>query len=353
MLLTEIENNRTNFVCILAGYEDKMQELLAVDPGLARRFSRKLVLPDYSALQLSQIAKSTAEQSNFSFPAALVQLLADQIQAVHASAIPVANGGLAIELTEKAIQSLMVRCMEEQIPYDSAARTLCARDFGIVSAPTSSEMILEAFQRLCATSQFEQGSNTLLSNRNTLLNLPGPQASDSALLIDNSMTQGNSTAIVEETCVIVDPVRQERMTRIRNRAVSPATGHLVEGVGPMFGEPVQCSSDCGCAADATEEFGAEAEVTLSDSEDEEVEIELENVAELDAKKKKKPKAKCDQRDQQALKRSGPCVAGFDWDRRTGDLFASPCDKCGKRPSSGGYQCKGGTHWICMSCVRKL
>merc|ERR1711939_410393 len=38
MLLTEVENNRTEVLVVLAGYEDKMEELINADPGLARRF---------------------------------------------------------------------------------------------------------------------------------------------------------------------------------------------------------------------------------------------------------------------------------------------------------------------------
>merc|ERR1712151_251931 len=34
MLLTEVENHRTEVLVVLAGYEDKMQELLRIDPGL-------------------------------------------------------------------------------------------------------------------------------------------------------------------------------------------------------------------------------------------------------------------------------------------------------------------------------
>ena len=37
-LLTEVENNRTGTVVILAGYEDKMKLLMRADPGLPRRF---------------------------------------------------------------------------------------------------------------------------------------------------------------------------------------------------------------------------------------------------------------------------------------------------------------------------
>ena len=36
-LLTEVENNRTNLLVVLAGYADKMKTLMRADPGLPRR----------------------------------------------------------------------------------------------------------------------------------------------------------------------------------------------------------------------------------------------------------------------------------------------------------------------------
>merc|ERR1719379_244726 len=62
MLLTEVENNRTDILVILAGYDDKMQCLMKADPGLARRFPNKLVLPDYNGKDLASIAHLTAEE---------------------------------------------------------------------------------------------------------------------------------------------------------------------------------------------------------------------------------------------------------------------------------------------------
>merc|ERR1719197_1869011 len=61
MLLTEVENNRTDILVILAGYDDKMRGLMKADPGLSRRFPNKLVLSDYNAKDLASIARLTAE----------------------------------------------------------------------------------------------------------------------------------------------------------------------------------------------------------------------------------------------------------------------------------------------------
>jgi hypothetical protein len=45
-------------VVVLAGYEQQIEELLAVNPGLKSRFSERLVFPDFSvadAVQLLQL----------------------------------------------------------------------------------------------------------------------------------------------------------------------------------------------------------------------------------------------------------------------------------------------------------
>jgi hypothetical protein len=54
-LLTEVENNRTDVMVILAGYIEQMEGLLDADPGLRRRFPRRLHLQDYDGIALGRI----------------------------------------------------------------------------------------------------------------------------------------------------------------------------------------------------------------------------------------------------------------------------------------------------------
>merc|ERR1719420_267083 len=81
MLLTEVENHRTEVLVVLAGYEDKMQELLCADPGLARRFPTTLNLQDYSAGELAEIASKVAkERFDIPFEDGLADALAAWIE---------------------------------------------------------------------------------------------------------------------------------------------------------------------------------------------------------------------------------------------------------------------------------
>ena len=61
-LLTEVENNRTNLMVVLAGYKDKMGKLMRADPGMARRFPLRLNLPDYSCAELAQICRKVVAE---------------------------------------------------------------------------------------------------------------------------------------------------------------------------------------------------------------------------------------------------------------------------------------------------
>lgn len=56
VLLKEMEDRRGHFCVILAGYQDKMQDLLAVNPGLKSRLQFTLEFPDYTREELGEIA---------------------------------------------------------------------------------------------------------------------------------------------------------------------------------------------------------------------------------------------------------------------------------------------------------
>jgi SpoVK/Ycf46/Vps4 family AAA+-type ATPase len=79
-LLTETENNRTNLMVVMAGYQDKMDRLMRMDPGLERRFQGRLHLPDYSADEIANICELVAK-SRFgkTFEPGLLAVLARHI----------------------------------------------------------------------------------------------------------------------------------------------------------------------------------------------------------------------------------------------------------------------------------
>jgi AAA+ superfamily predicted ATPase len=66
ILMTRLENDRTKFVGVVAGYEREMQVFLdTVNPGMRRRFKHYLHLNDYSAEELFAIFNSMVKKAGY------------------------------------------------------------------------------------------------------------------------------------------------------------------------------------------------------------------------------------------------------------------------------------------------
>ena len=93
MLLTELENNRGNVLVIMAGYADKMQNLMQSDPGMPRRFAKTINLPDYNCDHLSEIAERFANKIDLFFDKGLKKRLSNFMYATCRDQISQHNGG--------------------------------------------------------------------------------------------------------------------------------------------------------------------------------------------------------------------------------------------------------------------
>merc|ERR1712196_530439 len=134
MLLTELENHRTEVLVVLAGYEDKMEKLMQSDPGLARRFPTRLKLQDYAPAELAEIAqKVAAERFGVQFEEGLADTLASWIEQ-HASQLDVSShsGGLAVNLTEEALGRLAERAIAAGVDPGQEETRLTAEDFELL-----------------------------------------------------------------------------------------------------------------------------------------------------------------------------------------------------------------------------
>jgi SpoVK/Ycf46/Vps4 family AAA+-type ATPase len=140
-LLTEVENNRTSMMCVMAGYKDKMQRLLRMDPGLERRFRGSLHLPDYTPTELAEICVGVAKSRYDKEIASHVEeALAEHIKNYFHREISTQNGGLAVNIVEAALERQADRLAElyqagatgaDVSALRVAARTLVASDFEI------------------------------------------------------------------------------------------------------------------------------------------------------------------------------------------------------------------------------
>ena len=109
-LLTEVENNRTNLLVVLAGYKDKMKDLLDMDPGLPRRFATRIHIDDYSCNELARICEHVAKSRfGFTFPNYLLDALEWHLIKNEKHRVSSENGGLSVNLTEAAARRLATR----------------------------------------------------------------------------------------------------------------------------------------------------------------------------------------------------------------------------------------------------
>jgi hypothetical protein len=134
-LLTEVENNRTNLLVVLAGYEDRMitspDSLMNADPGLPRRFATRLHLDDYTPQELAQMSSQIATGLGLSFAPRLETELAGWVRTAYGDEISKQNGGLAVNLTEQAFRALAERVIDQGLGVAPEATVLTAADFGI------------------------------------------------------------------------------------------------------------------------------------------------------------------------------------------------------------------------------
>lgn len=79
-LLKFMEDNRDRIVVIVAGYPHEMSRFIAMNPGLAGRFTRHIDFPSYSAPELAEILKRMATAQGFKLPASFDNYVVPWVQ---------------------------------------------------------------------------------------------------------------------------------------------------------------------------------------------------------------------------------------------------------------------------------
>lgn len=141
-LLTVLSEPRPDMIVIFAGYEDKMQGLLQVNPGLLDRFPLKLHFDDYSAGQLCQIATDLFSRLHYELtPAASARLMQVMEQTVRQRDSHFGNGRWVHNLVEQGI----VRALARRVMSAPAAE----RDARMLSTVEECD-VAEAARQFCA-----------------------------------------------------------------------------------------------------------------------------------------------------------------------------------------------------------
>jgi SpoVK/Ycf46/Vps4 family AAA+-type ATPase len=130
-LLKRMEDDRDDFIVIMAGYTKEMQALLESNPGLKSRFDRVIDFADYNEVQLFEIAlKQLADQNIYPEPDAKAQLkvMLDKIYATRDKYF--GNGRSIRKVVEEAIknQHLRLAAMPAEARTPELIRTLSIAD---------------------------------------------------------------------------------------------------------------------------------------------------------------------------------------------------------------------------------
>ena len=122
VLVKAMEDRRSAFVVILAGYRDEMDRFLRSNPGLRSRTPLQMDFPDYSLDELLRIAdQMLAERQYRACPAARARLRELLGSPLGRTATGDGNARLVRNLLERALRRQAVRLVRGGPPPDAAA----------------------------------------------------------------------------------------------------------------------------------------------------------------------------------------------------------------------------------------
>ncbi|WP_010632767.1 AAA family ATPase [Sporolactobacillus vineae] len=114
-LVKQMEDHHTEFILILAGYSDEMDEFLEMNPGLASRFPMIFSFPDFSSTELLDIAGQMMDSRQYRMTSEAKKRLARHLQQKLAFSEPhFSNGRYVRNLVEKTIRRQAVRLVRER-----------------------------------------------------------------------------------------------------------------------------------------------------------------------------------------------------------------------------------------------
>jgi SpoVK/Ycf46/Vps4 family AAA+-type ATPase len=113
-LLTRMENDRDRLVVIAAGYPDKIDEFLASDDGLPRRFGERITFPDYPPDVLHTILLRYLTARGLRWDETMADQLLQVVTELHVTRGPdFGNAGTMRNLSEKIFTEWAVRVGED------------------------------------------------------------------------------------------------------------------------------------------------------------------------------------------------------------------------------------------------
>jgi stage V sporulation protein K len=119
-LVKAMEDYKNQFILILAGYSDEMDEFIGTNPGLPSRFPIQIDFPDYSVDQLVQIFDLMVREREYSYSPQTVAKLKHQLQLEKSKSYqPFSNARFVRNIIERAIRNQAVRLLNQHIKAPS------------------------------------------------------------------------------------------------------------------------------------------------------------------------------------------------------------------------------------------
>ncbi|WEG11539.1 stage V sporulation protein K [Pullulanibacillus sp. KACC 23026] len=140
-LVKHMEDKKDDFILILAGYSDEMDDFLDLNPGLPSRFPIILTFPNYNELELLEIAEQMIEDREYLFTEEARKKLQRHFRhKVLEEAEMFSNGRYVRNLIEKMIRKQAVRLVKEGVPNREALLTIRSMDITIEEEPRQTDL---------------------------------------------------------------------------------------------------------------------------------------------------------------------------------------------------------------------
>lgn len=130
-ILKAMEDNRDDFIVIVAGYPKLMDDFLHSNPGLESRFNKHLFFEDYNPQELFDIFVSMEEKSSLKLDVKAEKFLKGHFEDVYnCRGENFANGRYVRNIFEKALSNQADRLVTIEDISDEELNTLVIEDFG-------------------------------------------------------------------------------------------------------------------------------------------------------------------------------------------------------------------------------
>ncbi|KIL39509.1 ATPase AAA [Gordoniibacillus kamchatkensis] len=127
-LVKGMEDKKNEFILILAGYPDEMEQFLATNPGLPSRFPIQVDFEDYSIDQLIQITEHMAKEREYVLlPSAVSKLKQHLAEEKAASWRSFSNARYVRNVLEKSMRHQAVRLLSQYTSAPSKQELMAIR----------------------------------------------------------------------------------------------------------------------------------------------------------------------------------------------------------------------------------